>query len=203
MSEFKIETLDWDKMSDLIPAVIQDWATARVLMLGYVSQDALEETLEHKKVTFYSRSKQRLWQKGESSGNTLELVEVVADCDKDSVLMLVRPKGPTCHLGTISCFDDASKPPLTVLGELEQRIQERKTVDANTSYTAKLLQGPRKRAAQKVGEEGVEVALAATIDDKIECQNESADLLYHLLVLLTHTDVKFAEVLRVLAERGK
>jgi len=203
MTTVDIEQLDWQKMDDLIPAVIQDHFSAQVLMLGYVSKDSLQLTLTGKKVTFFSRSKQRLWVKGETSGNYLHVVDVTADCDQDSVLILVKPEGPTCHLGNISCFGDASTPHYATIAKLENIITERATASAEESYTAKLLQGDIKRTAQKVGEEGVEVSLAAATGDTDEFKSECADLLYHLLVLLRQMDVSLKDVLAVLAQRMK
>jgi len=196
-----IAELDWDKMDDLIPAVIQDHQSAQVLMLGYVSRAALEHTLKTNEVTFYSRSKKRLWTKGETSGNTLQLKDCLIDCDQDSVLILAEPHGPTCHLGTSSCFGDTSLPPLAILAQLTHLIATREDANSDESYTAQLLQGDVKRIAQKVGEEGIEVSLAAATQDLDECKSECADLIYHLLVLLQHTKIPFNDVLDILKSR--
>ena len=195
------DDLDWAKGDGLLPAVVQDADTGRVLMLGYMNDRALAKTRATGHVTFFSRSKQRLWTKGESSGHTLELVEVRADCDRDTLLVLARPHGPTCHTGTSTCFGDAVRPPLAFLAELERVIEARRGADPGSSYTAKLLDRGVKRCAQKVGEEGVEVALAATAGDREELVEESADLLYHLLVVLAASDVGLDEVLAVLQDR--
>jgi len=195
------DDLDWAKGDGLLPAVVQDADTGRVLMLGYMNDVALEKTRATGQVTFFSRSKQRLWTKGETSGNTLELVEVRIDCDRDTLLVQARPHGPTCHTGTATCFGDGIRPPLAFLGKLERVIEARRGADPASSYTAKLLDRGVKRCAQKVGEEGVEVALAATAGDRRELVSESADLLYHLLVVLAASNVRLEDVLEVLEGR--
>ena len=179
-----IQQLAWQKMDNLLPCIVQNASSGKVLMQGFMNQEALQHTLETKKVTFFSRSKQRLWTKGESSGNTLNLVELSADCDQDSILALVNPVGPTCHTGAETCWFDGSSPSFSFIAELEQIIASRKGADPDSSYTAHLYSKGIKRIAQKVGEEGVETALAATVQDLEELKNESADLLYHLIVLL-------------------
>ena len=175
--------LAWDKMDNLLPAIVQDALSGKVLMQGYMDQDALTRTFETGKVTFFSRSKQRLWTKGETSGNTLDLVSVACDCDQDSLLVLANPNGPTCHTGVESCWFDGDVADYTFVGDLERVLAARKSADPESSYTAKLYSKGVKRIAQKVGEEGVETALAATVMDKEELRNEAADLLYHLTVL--------------------
>ena len=176
--------LAWDKMDNLLPAIVQDALSGKVLMQGYMDQDALTKTLETGKVTFFSRSKQRLWTKGETSGHTLDLVSVACDCDQDSLLVLANPNGPTCHTGAESCWFEGNTPAFTFLADLERVLAARKDADPKSSYTASLYNKGIKRIAQKVGEEGVETALAATVHDKEELKNEAADLLYHLTVLL-------------------
>lgn len=193
-----ISQLAWDKMDGLLPCTVQHALTGEVLMLGYMSADAVSETLQQQCVTFYSRSKQRLWTKGESSGNTLQLQGIYSDCDLDALLVTALPNGPTCHLGTRSCFSDAPAP---LLQQLNNVIASRKDADPQSSYTAKLFNAGVKRAAQKVGEEGVEVALAAAVKDIDELHNESADLLYHLLVVLQASDTDLEAVLKVLQQR--
>lgn len=195
--------LAWDKMDNLIPAIVQDALSGKVLMQGYMSQDALAKTLETEKVTFFSRSKQRLWTKGETSGNTLDLVSVACDCDQDSLLVLANPYGPTCHTGVESCWFDGNTPAFTFLADLERVLAARKDADPKSSYTASLYNKGIKRIAQKVGEEGVETALAATVHDKDELKNEAADLLYHLTVLLQASDMSLNDALEVLRERHK
>ena len=195
--------LAWDKMDNLLPAIVQDALSGKVLMQGYMDQDALAKTLETGKVTFFSRSKQRLWTKGETSGNTLDLVSVACDCDQDSLLVLANPNGPPCHTGAESCWFDGNTPAFTFLADLERVLAARKDADPKSSYTASLYNKGIKRIAQKVGEEGVETALAATVHDKEELKNEAADLLYHLTVLLQASDMSLNDALDVLRERHK
>jgi len=198
-----IENLAWEKMGDLIPAIVQDAFDGRVLMQGYMNRKALEATLESGKVTFWSRSQEKLWTKGETSGNTLDLVEIHADCDRDCLLVRARPEGPTCHLGTDTCFDGEGKvaPELAFLAELEGVIVKRDNNRPKGSYTTSLFESGVKRIAQKVGEEGVETALAATAGDDEELLNESADLIYHLLVLLRSRKLELGSVIDVLRKR--
>ncbi len=196
-----MNALAWEKMDNLLPAIVQDARSGKVLMLGYMNTEALEATLDSKKVTFYSRSKSRLWQKGESSGNTLNLVSVSADCDNDALLVLANPVGPTCHTGAESCWFEGDTTDFTFLADLETVLSARKSADPDSSYTARLYNKGIKRIAQKVGEEGVEAALAATVQDKEELLNESADLLYHLTVLLQASDLELSQVIEVLRKR--
>ena len=196
-----LDDLDFDKVDGLMPAIVQDVDTGRVLMLGYMNREALEKTQATGHVTFFSRSRQRLWTKGETSGNTLELVSLNADCDRDTLLVQAVPHGPTCHLGTDTCWGDEVNPAVGFLAELERVIESRADADPESSYTARLLNKGVKRCAQKVGEEGVEVALAATAGDREELINESADLLYHLLVVLNAGAVSLDEVLATLIDR--
>ncbi|WBA07933.1 bifunctional phosphoribosyl-AMP cyclohydrolase/phosphoribosyl-ATP diphosphatase HisIE [Salinivibrio kushneri] len=198
------ERIDWEKNAGLVPAIIQHSDSGQVLMLGYMNADALNATLETGRVTFWSRSKSRLWVKGESSGHVLSLEHIALDCDQDTLLVTATPHGPTCHLGTTTCFDSDNKPPHTgpgFLSSLEQVLASRKDAAPDDSYTASLFAKGTKRIAQKVGEEGVEVALAATAGDKAELLNESADLLYHLLVLLQDQELSLHQVTEVLASR--
>jgi phosphoribosyl-ATP pyrophosphohydrolase/phosphoribosyl-AMP cyclohydrolase len=195
-----IATLAWDKMDGLIPAAVQDADTDQLLMLGYMDRAALQATLDNGLVTFFSRSKQRLWRKGETSGNVLELVAIAPDCDSDALLVRARPNGPTCHLGTESCFGDLPSG-AGWLGKLERIVATRAAADPQESYTARLLaEGPGK-AAQKVGEEGVEVALAAVSRDQEGLAEEAADLLFHLLVSLRSRELSLAQVIGVLQAR--
>lgn len=191
----EMEKLDWGKGDGLLPAVIQDARDGRVLMLGYMNAAALEKTLSSGQVTFFSRSKQRLWTKGETSGNVLQLVDLAADCDRDTLLIQAVPRGPTCHLGTDTCFGDTRWPPVGLLARLQALIESRRDGDPEQSYTTRLLQGDLARCAQKVGEEGVETALAAVTGNQLDA--EAADLLYHLLVCLTASG---SSMDRVLAE---
>ncbi len=192
------DALDWEKQGGLLPAIVQDAATGRVLMLGYMDRAALAATLASRKLTFYSRSRQRLWIKGESSGHVLELVSITADCDRDTLLVQAHPRGPTCHLGTPSCFADA---PADFMLELDALIVQRQRERPDASYTSKLLDAGVRRIAQKVGEEGVEVALAAVVEDDAALLGEAADLLYHLAVLLRARGLGFAQAVAELRQR--
>ena len=200
LTQNDIEALDWGKNAGLIPAVIEDAVSGRVLMLAYMNRESLQKTLETKRVTFFSRSKGRLWTKGETSGNFLNLVDLAADCDKDTLLVTVNAEGPACHLGTTSCFGDLQSR-WQFLRDLEVLLASRKGADPATSYTASLYARGTKRIAQKVGEEGVETALAATVHDREELRNEAADLVYHLLVLLQAENLELADVIDILRER--
>lgn len=195
--------LDWDKGEGLLPAIVQDARTGEVLMLAYMNAEALALTLKDKLVVFYSRSRQELWLKGETSGNLLELVSIAPDCDSDTLLVRVNPTGPVCHLGTRTCFDGEGDIPGggNFLYGLEKVLKERASADPQSSYTAKLLQTGVKRIAQKVGEEGVEVALAGVSGGEAELLDESADLLYHLLVLLVSRGLSISQVVSVLQSR--
>jgi phosphoribosyl-ATP pyrophosphohydrolase/phosphoribosyl-AMP cyclohydrolase len=201
-----IEALDFGKGDGLLPGVVQDAKSGAVLMLGYLNREALEETLKRQRVVFFSRSRQRLWEKGETSGNTLDLVSVVADCDNDSLLLRVNPVGPTCHRDTPTCFGDGQLPAedgLPFLARLEAIIEQRIAENPEGSYTAKLYGQGIKRMAQKVGEEGVEVALAAQTDGNAELVSESADLLFHLALLLRARDLSLDAVAAELAARHR
>ena len=195
-----IDALAWDKMDGLLPAAVQDRCSGRLLMLGYMNKDALALTLESGFVTFYSRSKQRLWQKGETSGNRLRLTAVHEDCDADSLLVLADPEGPTCHLGTSSCFGGEPDTP-GWLAELSTIVSRRAQSDDASSYTRKLLEAGVARIAQKIGEEGVEVSLAAVSRDAAGCAEETADLLYHLAVLMEAKGFGWHDVIVVLKDR--
>lgn len=197
-SALDIESLAWEKQSGLLPAIVQDADSRRVLMLGYMSREALATTIASGQVTFYSRSKQRLWTKGESSGHVLTLVGLEVDCDNDTLLVQARPQGPTCHLGTVSCFPNA---PGDVLGDLDALIAKRAIDLPAGSYTTKLFESGIKRIAQKVGEEGLETALAAVVEDDDALLGEAADLLYHLIVLLRARGLDLDAVKRTLAKR--
>ncbi len=184
----------------LIPAVIQDATTKNVLMLGYMNSEAFEQTLREKRVTFFSRSKQRLWTKGETSGHFLDVVSVQLDCDSDTLLIRVKPIGPTCHTGTTTCFGEPDS--TGFLYQLEQTIDQRISDNDPDSYTYKLFQRGINKVAQKVGEEAVEVVIEAKDDNRELFLNESADLLYHLLILLRAKGVSFADVEAVLKGRA-
>lgn len=199
-----IDKLNFEKMNGLIPAVIQDTRTNQVLMVGFMSREALEKTLADKKVTFYSRTKKRLWQKGETSGNFLEFISIKKDCDDDSLLIKAIPHGPVCHTNQFTCFgEDEIIDTGSLLRRLEEVINDRQQKMPEGSYTSKLFKEGAPRIAQKVGEEGVEVAIAAVLGDKKRVAEESADLLYHLLVLLQQQGMKLEEVMKELQQRMK
>ncbi|WP_439636913.1 bifunctional phosphoribosyl-AMP cyclohydrolase/phosphoribosyl-ATP diphosphatase HisIE [Oceanicaulis sp.] len=198
MSLFQI---DWKKGGGLAPAIVQHADTGEVLMLGYMNAKALDETQTRGLVTFWSRSKERLWTKGESSGNTLSLVSVATDCDSDAILVRARPAGPTCHLGSHSCFGETPGPEIGFLGQLQHVIDTRAEDDSKDSYTAKLLSKGVLKCAQKVGEEGVETALAAAAEDDDALLGEAADLIFHLMVTLKARGLSLADVTALLAQR--
>ncbi|MNU97837.1 Phosphoribosyl-ATP pyrophosphatase [compost metagenome] len=203
LSKIDFAQLDFKKGGGLIPAVVQDADTLQVLTLAYMDEAALRETLDSGQATFFSRSRGGRWRKGETSGDFLNVVSVTPDCDGDAVVVKVRPVGNACHLNRISCFGDEDAPGLGRIGRLERTIQVRAQADPNDSWTARLIaQGP-KRAAQKVGEEGVETALAGAAGDDAELASEAADLIYHLLVLLHARNMVFQDVLVVLAKRAE
>lgn len=195
--------INWQKMDGLLPAIVQDADSGEVLMLGYMDQAALEKTRNCGLVTFFSRSRQCLWTKGESSGNVLKLKEITADCDGDALLIMARPQGPTCHLGTRTCFGDTRRPELSMLGVLDRLVAERQETRPADSYTTELFESGIRRIAQKVGEEGVETALAAATEDDPALLGEVADLIYHLLVLLHSRGLSFADVSEILDQRHK
>ena len=197
-----IDELDFEKGDGLIPAIVQEAGTGTVLMLGYMNREALEKTRETGHVTFFSRSKGRLWTKGETSGNYLRLKDMKVDCDNDTLLVTVEADGPTCHKGTKTCWGDEILP-LAFLGELGTLIKQRHAEMPEDSYTTSLFESGNERISQKVGEEGVEVALAHMSGDKDKILNESADLIYHTLVLLENAGLNLEQVCAVLQERHK
>jgi phosphoribosyl-AMP cyclohydrolase / phosphoribosyl-ATP pyrophosphohydrolase len=199
-----MDKLNFEKLGGLVPAVIQDVRTNQVLMVGFMNSEALEKTLADKKVTFWSRTKKRLWQKGETSGNYLEYVSMQTDCDNDSLLIKAIPHGPVCHTNRFTCFgEDETIDVGNVLRRLEETIRSRKQLMPEGSYTSILFKEGTPRIAQKVGEEGVEVALASVLGDKKRLTEESADLLYHLLVLLRQQDLTLDDVTKELQSRMK
>lgn len=198
MSPEEIDGLDWVKQGGLLPAVVQDEDNGRVLMLGYMNRDAIAATLDTGQVTFWSRSKERLWTKGETSGNALTFVRMETDCDRDSLLVIARPDGPTCHEGRASCFKEA---PANFLAELDVHIRERERDRPPGSYTADLFDSGIKGIAQKVGEEAVETALSAVVDDNESLLGEAADLVFHLTVLLRSRGLSIHDAVKVLRER--
>lgn len=192
---------DFDKMpGGLLPAVVQDARTGVVLMLGYMNAEALEQTRQTGFVTFFSRSRQQLWRKGESSGHVLRLRDIRLDCDCDALLIKAEPKGPVCHTGAETCWTEPNRM-AGFLSQLENIIRQRRAAGTDSSYTARLLSGPVAKVAQKVGEEAVETVIEALGDHRENLLNETADLLYHLLVLLAAKDVRLAEVEQVLERR--
>jgi phosphoribosyl-ATP pyrophosphohydrolase/phosphoribosyl-AMP cyclohydrolase len=190
----------------LVPAIVQDAATGAGLMLGYMNREALEQTLARRRAVFYSRSKQRLWEKGETTGHSLDVVDVALDCDADTLLISAHPRGPACHNGTLTCFGDAPRSAagdIAFLATLEHVVAQRATDQPETSYTARLLEKGIAKVAQKVGEEGVETALAGVAEDDGKVVEESADLLFHLLVLLRARGVPLRDVIAKLESRHR
>lgn len=195
--------IDFSKSPDgLVPAIIQDATTDKVLMLGYMNQTALEQTLASGHVTFFSRSKQRLWTKGESSGHFLKFQSMALDCDQDALLIKAHPLGPTCHTGNDTCWNEENKADsILFLRHLEAVIRSRKTADPSSSYTAKLFAKGINKIAQKVGEEAVEIVIEAKDDNPALFKGEAADLLFHFLVLLEAKEIPLNEVIQVLQAR--
>ncbi|MBZ0246073.1 MAG: bifunctional phosphoribosyl-AMP cyclohydrolase/phosphoribosyl-ATP diphosphatase HisIE [Cyclobacteriaceae bacterium] len=194
-----INSLKFDKTTGLIPCVIQDSLSSRVLMLGYMNQEALLKTMEEKRVTFFSRSKNRLWTKGETSGNFLNLTDMTPDCDQDCLLIKVKPTGPVCHTGSDTCFKETN--PSFSLQQLENIIQDRINNPTPSSYTSKLLKEGINKVAQKVGEEAVELVIESKDENRDLFLNEAADLMYHYLLLLAAKNTELADVTKVLEQR--
>lgn len=195
-----VQEVDFAKSDGLVPAIVQDSLTGRVLMLGYMNEEALEKTISSGLATFYSRSKARLWTKGESSGNTLQVSDIKLDCDQDTLLIRARPAGPTCHTGTDTCWAEDNRLE-GFLGQLEAVIQSRKGANPETSYTASLFARGINKVAQKVGEEAVELIIEAKDDDEALFLNEAADLMYHYIVLLAAKGYELEDVMKILAAR--
>jgi phosphoribosyl-ATP pyrophosphohydrolase/phosphoribosyl-AMP cyclohydrolase len=198
---FAPEALAWDKQDQLLPAIVQDADDGRVLMLGYMNREALQRTLDTRLVTFWSRSRARLWTKGESSGHVLRLVSIDTDCDADTLLLQVHPQGPTCHLGRGSCFAQAPASTMAFLDRLDALVARRERERPPGSYTTSLFEAGVRRIAQKLGEEGVETSLAAVAQDDAALLDESADLLFHLTVLLRARGLGLGQVVERLAGR--
>lgn len=204
ISKADMMTIAFDARDGLVPAIVQDADGGGVLMLGYMNPASLSATLERGRVVFYSRSRKRLWEKGETSGHTLDVVDIAVDCDHDTLLVIARPRGPVCHRGCRTCFGDVARTgaePLAFLAALEQLIGRRWIERPPGSYTTRLFAEGPLRIAQKVGEEGVEVALAGTAESVEKLTSEAADLLYHLLVLLRSRGVSLEKVIEELAAR--
>ena len=203
MANNDLEHIDFDKGGGLVPAVVQHFATGEVLMLGYMNAEALEATRTSGYVTFWSRSKRRLWQKGETSSHVLVTKAIHLDCDRDTLLIEAEPRGPTCHLGTMSCFGAGADLPLAFLAQLDALIAAREAQRPPGSYTTQLFDAGIHRIAQKVGEEGVETVLAAVAQDEAALLGEAADLVYHLMVLLRARGLSLADVSATLARRHR
>jgi len=196
-------TLDFSKLNGLIPAIIQDNKTSKVLMLGFMNQEAYDKTVREKQVTFFSRTKNRLWTKGEESGNFLDVVEITPDCDNDTVLIKANPRGPVCHTGADTCFNEVNGDSVLFLAFLQDLINRRKTEMPEGSYTTKLFQKGINKIAQKVGEEAVELVIESKDQNDDLFLNEAADLVFHLLVLLSAKNYHLSDVVKVLETRHK
>jgi phosphoribosyl-ATP pyrophosphohydrolase/phosphoribosyl-AMP cyclohydrolase len=198
-----IESVNFDKVNGLIPAIIQDASTSKVLMLGYMNAESLQKTITEGRVTFFSRSKQRLWTKGESSGNFLDVKAILLDCDADTLLIKVNPIGPVCHTGDDTCFDEENVDKGQFIFELMDIIKSRKSADLGKSYTRSLFESGIAKMAQKVGEEAVETVIEAMANNKDKFKEEAADLLFHYLVLIEAMDLNFSDIASVLKNRHK
>ncbi len=194
-------SLDYNKLNGLIPAIVQDCTTDKVLMLGFMNQEALDKTEKEKLVTFFSRTKNRLWTKGEESGNFLDVVEIIPDCDNDTLLIKVKPRGPVCHTGNDTCFNERNANDLVFLKLLQNIIDKRKIELPEGSYTTKLFKKGINKIAQKVGEEAVELIIESKDDNDELFLNEAADLMYHFLVLLTAKNYRIEDVVNILKGR--
>lgn len=195
--------IDFNKSNGLVPAIIQDFSTKKVLMLAYMNKEAYEKTIETKRVTFFSRSKNRLWTKGETSNHFLNLVDIKVDCDNDTLLVMVKPEGPACHTGSGTCWNEDNSASYGFLSELEQIISDRKENPSDNSYTSSLFKKGINKIAQKVGEEAVELVIEAKDDNKELFVNEASDLMFHYLVLLKAKEITLEEIVEVLQERHK
>lgn len=202
-TELKPEQLDFSKSGGLIPAIIIDAKNNRVLMLGFMNEESYNKTIETKLVTFFSRTRNQLWVKGETSGNFLHVVKIFSDCDKDSLLIYTNPDGVTCHTGDYSCFKVEDAPSIDFLNDLFALIKQRKAEMPEGSYTTKLFQRGTNRIIQKVGEEAIETVIAAKNRDKNEIINEVSDLVYHLFVMLAEQDIEFTDIVKNLEGRHK
>ena len=203
MPDINLDKIDWDKGDGLVPAIVQNSDNGQVLMLAYMDRAALAQTISSKKVTFFSRSKNRLWTKGETSGNWLDYISGEMDCDADTILIQARPQGPSCHTGSVTCFNDQTPSNSGFLDQLGALIADRHKTMPEGSYTTSLFAEGKARIAQKVGEEGVELALARMKDDSAEMANEAADLLFHMMVLLEDAGLSLADAISVLQNRHK
>lgn len=201
-----INSVNWEKGDGLVPAIVQDAQSGDVLMLGYMNAEALKKTCDTKKVTFFSRSKQRLWMKGETSGHELDLVSVALDCDQDTLLIKANPKGPVCHTGSDTCFGErkgfSDNSDVSFLLDLQSLVQSRKEQPSTGGYTSSLFDSGINRIAQKVGEEGVETVIAALAQDDVSLIGEASDLIYHLIVLLTERNLSLTDIVTELKSRS-
>ena len=203
MPDMNLNKIDWNKGQGLVPAIVQNIDNGQILMLAYMNRAALAQTISSKKVTFFSRSKNRLWTKGETSGNWLDYISGEMDCDADTLLIQARPQGPSCHTGSVTCFNDQTPNNIGFLDQLAILIAERHKTMPEGSYTTSLFAEGKARIAQKVGEEGVELALARMKDDSAEIANEAADLLFHMMVLLEDAGLSLTDAISVLQNRHK
>ena len=203
MPDINLDKIDWDKGDGLVPAIVQNIDNGQILMLAYMDRAALAQTISSKKVTFFSRSKNRLWTKGETSGNWLDYICGEMDCDADTLLIQARPQGPSCHTGSVTCFNDQTPSNIGFLDQLGRLIAKRHKTMPEGSYTTSLFSEGKARIAQKVGEEGVELALARMKDDSVEMASEAADLLFHMMVLLEDAGLSLADAINVLQDRHK
>lgn len=199
----KLENINFEKLAGIVPAIIIDASNNNVLMLGFMNREALERTMENQKVVFFSRTKNRLWLKGETSHNYLNVVSISADCDNDTLLIYTKPDGPTCHTGSYSCFAEVNENNVLFLDYLFKLVKQRKIEMPENSYTSKLFQRGSDRIIQKVGEEAVETVIAAKNKNKEEIIYETSDLLYHLLVMLADQDIEFSEIIFNLKKRHR
>ena len=203
MPDINLDEIDWDKGEGLVPAIVQNTDNGQILMLAYMDSAALAQTISSKKVTFFSRSKNRLWTKGETSGNWLDFISGEMDCDADTLLIQARPQGPSCHTGSVTCFNDQTPSNIGFLDQLGALIADRHKTMPEGSYTTSLFAEGKARIAQKVGEEGVELALARMKDDSAEMASEAADLLFHMMVLLEDAGLSLGDAISVLQNRHK
>ena len=203
MPDINLDEIDWDKGEGLVPAIVQNTDNGQILMLAYMDRAALAQTISSKKVTFFSRSKNRLWTKGETSGNWLDFISGEMDCDADTLLIQARPQGPSCHTGSVTCFNDQTPSNISFLDQLGTLIAKRHKTMPEGSYTTSLFAEGKARIAQKVGEEGVELALARMKDDSAEMASEAADLLFHMMVLLEDAGLSLGDAISVLQNRHK
>lgn len=197
----EIEKIDFKKLDGLVPAIIVDSITKQVLMLGFMNREALEETIKKQKVVFFSRTKNRLWLKGETSKNYLNVISIISDCDDDTLLIYAKPDGPTCHKGTKSCFAEDDESNILFLDYLYKLVKQRKIDLPENSYTTHLFKRGADRIIQKVGEEAVETVIAAKNRDKVEIVNEASDLVFHLLVMLAEQNIELSEIVSNLQKR--